>query len=404
MAKRSCSILIAWFCLISFGVVHAESFPYRDGEVLVSLKPGASINALAALYGAKVKRFLGLDVFLLGTQIGSEALLVSRLSGNATVNLSELNYIASVSDLSQSSQAFVDQQSQAFVDQQSQAFVDANFPPVLTQQPSMIQIQGAEAQLLASGEGVTVAVVDTGITAHPMFVNKTAPGYDFVDRDGNPSDVPGGPGYSHGAHVAGLVLLTAKKSLIMALRAFANSGTGSEAEIYEAMIFAVDRGARVINCSFGLKTRSAALDRAIDYASARGVLVVAAAGNSGEPKLDFPSRNNGTMSITGVGLNDVKADFSNWGPQADVSAPAVWLYSAYGDDQLAWWSGTSFAVPLVCGEAALILSIKPAATVNKVMSIIMSSPDDIGALNPDYAKSLGAGRINCLNAVVLAMQ
>jgi len=279
MAKRSFSILIIWICLISFGAVNAQSIPYRAGEVLVALKPGGNITLLAATYGATVKRFLGVNVFLLGTPLGSEQLLVSLLSGNLTVNWSELNYVLPVSDMSQYSQAFVDQRSQAFVDQRSQAFVDGDFPPELTQQPSMLQIKATEAQLLASGEGVTVAVVDTGITAHPMFVNKTVPGYDFVDRDGNPSDLPGGPGYSHGAHVAGLVVLTAKKSLIMALRAFDNNGKGSVADIYEAMIYAADRGARLINCSFGLTTRSAALDQATSYASAHGVLVVAAAGN-----------------------------------------------------------------------------------------------------------------------------
>ena len=404
MAKRSFSILILCICLISFGAVNAQSIPYRAGEVLVALKPGSNINALVATYGATVKRFLGLNVFLLGTQIGSEELLVTLLSRNLSVNWSELDYLLPVSDVSQYSQAFVDQQSQAFVDQRSQAFVDGNFPPELTQQPSMVQIKATEAQLLASGQDVTVAVVDTGITAHPMFVNKTVPGYDFVDRDSDPSDLPGGAGYSHGAHVAGLVLLTAPKSLIMALRAFANDGKGSVADIYEAMIYAVDRGARLINCSFGLTTRSAALDQATSYASAHGVLVVAAAGNRSQPNLDYPSLQKEALGITGVDSNDVKADFSNWGPQADVSAPAVQLYSSYGDDQLAWWSGTSFAVPLVCGEAALILSIKPTATVNDVVSIIISSPDNIDDLSPMYAKSLGAGRINCLSAVALALR
>ncbi len=404
MVKRSFSILILWICLISFGAVNAQSIPYRAGEVLVALKPGGNITLLAATYGATVKRFLGLNVFLLGTPLGSEQLLVSLLSGNLTVNWSELNYVLPVSDMSQYSQAFVDQRSQAFVDQRSQAFVDGDFPSELTQQPSMVQIKATEAQQFASGEGVTVAVVDTGITAHPMFANKTVPGYDFVDRDRNPSDLPGGPGYSHGAHVAGLVLLTAKKSLIMALRAFDNNGKGAVADIYEAMIYAVDGGARLINCSFGLTTRSAALDRATGYASAHGVLVVAAAGNRSQPNLDYPSLQKEALGITGVDSNDVKADFSNWGPQADVSAPAVWLYSSYADDQLAWWSGTSFAVPLVCGEAALILSIKPTATLNDVVSIIISSPDNIDDLSPMYAKSLGAGRINCLSAVALALR
>ncbi|PYV36393.1 MAG: alkaline serine protease, partial [Acidobacteria bacterium] len=153
-----------------------------------------------------------------------------------------------------------------------------------------------------------------------------------------------------------------------------------------------------------LTTRSPALDQAVSYASGRGVLVVAAAGNRSQPNLDYPSLQKEALGITGVDSNDVKADFSNWGPQADVSAPAVSLYSSYGDGQLAWWSGTSFAVPLVCGEAALILSIIPTATVNQLVSIITSSPDNIDDLSPMYAKSLGAGRINCLSAVKLALR
>jgi thermitase len=247
---------------------------------------------------------------------------------------------------------------------------------------------------------VLVAVIDTGVDFnHPFFLNRLSnQGYDFVDLDTVPQDEPGGGGYGHGTFVAGLIGVTAPGARILPIRAFGPDGTGSSFDIANAIFYAADRGAKVINLSFGFRSRDAFVEEAINYAYTKAFLV-SAAGNDNIKGLHFPSIKNKTLIVAATDDRDRKAEFSNYDKDVDVSAPGVQIYSTYPGRRYAWWSGTSFAAPLASGQAALLLQLNPRYSNNSLFNIIRSTGIDINAANPNFVNSLGK-RIDCKNAVL----
>jgi subtilisin family serine protease len=143
------------------------------------------------------------------------------------------------------------------------------------------------------GEGVKVAVVDTGIdTAHPGFAGRLAPSSewrDFIENDNNPMEPTGGSAYGHGTAVAGLILQVAPKATILPIRVLNSNGQGNLDHVILAINHAVNVGARVINLSLGAFEWYQPLVDAINFAGSRGVWVVASAGNQGK-KMKLPIR------------------------------------------------------------------------------------------------------------------
>jgi subtilisin family serine protease len=235
---------------------------------------------------------------------------------------------------------------------------------------------------------------------HPAFAGRILyPNFDFVDNDGNPQEVMGGTGSGHGTFVSGLVALTAPGSLIMPLRAFGPDGSGTSFNLAKAIRFAADNGAQVINMSFGLLDRDKLIEDALEYAYQR-VYMVAAAGNDNLNSLHFPAeRKSKTLAVTSTDVRDLKAAFSNFNRDVQVSAPGVDLYSAYPGNRWAIWSGTSFSTALVTGEAALVLQLNPNLNRTAMNALMTNSGVNIDALNPAYAEMLGQVRIDFLDAV-----
>jgi len=245
-------------------------------------------------------------------------------------------------------------------------------------------------------------VIDTGIDPqHPLFAGRIAwPVYDFVDGDGDPTDVGPGVGYGHGTFVAGLIVLAAPRATIMPLRAFGADGYGTSFNIAKAIRFAADNGARVINMSFGMTEEDSLVKDAIVYAGQKSYMV-AAAGNDNDNFIHFPaSLAARTLSVTSTATGDIKAPFSNFASEMNVSAPGVSVYSAYPGKAWAYWSGTSFSTALVSGEAALLIALKPESTRTDLNTVIKTSGTNIDPLNPDYAKQLGKVRVDYQAAIL----
>ena len=218
---------------------------------------------------------------------------------------------------------------------------------------------------------------------------------DMSDRFYGNNDVKGPVG-RHGTHVAGIIGAVrnngkgmdgvAADVQIMPIRAIPN-GDEYDKDVANAVRYAVDNGARIINMSFGksYSPKSEAVAQAFRYAVDHGVLIVHAAGNNGhnnEQHTHFPHRNaeGGTQEIPGwieVGASTSKADenlpaqFSNFGKTAvDVFAPGVGLYAPLPGNQYGALSGTSMATPVVSAVAALILSQHPSFSPEEVKKII----------------------------------
>jgi len=371
----------------------------REGEVVVRLRPGASLQTVSSRYSSSIqKRLDSTNQYLLKLardQKVEDAL--SSLKADSEVLEASPNFNLQSAEIRHNSQAYIDHNSQAYIDGES----PANF---YGQNP-LAGVHLNEAHLVSQGAGVKVAVIDTGIDfTHPLFAGRIAgPNYDFVDDDTDPQEVAGGNGYGHGTFVAGIVALTAPQATIMPLRAFDSAGIGTSFDIAEAICFAADNGAQILNMSFGMLSADPAIDAALDYAYGR-VYMVAAAGNDNLPLLHFPAaRTTRTLAVTSVTDNDLKASFGNYHLDTGVSAPGVNIYSAYPGGLWANWSGTSFSTPLVAGEAALLLALRPTWDSVAMNTAIRSSGVNIDPLNPAYLFKLGQVRIDFLEAVNYAV-
>jgi thermitase len=243
--------------------------------------------------------------------------------------------------------------------------------------------------------------LDTGAQLdHPALIDNfgNAGRYDFVEGDKNPSDRPLGKDtdcdgekdemVGHGTHVAGIVDITAPEAKIMPLRV-----------LDKAVYFAAHNGANVINLSLGSPNRSKLLQEEIKDATAGGVLVAAAAGNSNSILAEYPAAGNGVaasaeglVAVTSVNQYDQKSDFANYGRWVDIAAPGESIRSAFPVSKYAYWSGTSMATPFVSGDAALIHAVDGTLGPAGVENRIRCSARSLFATDPIYAAMLGAGR------------
>jgi hypothetical protein len=243
-------------------------------------------------------------------------------------------------------------------------------------QPALVAVRAQRAHTRATGAGVVVAVLDTGIDpTHELFQGRLLPGTDLVDpadQDG-PLEVPGAEGelgFGHGTFVAGLVLAAAPDAVVMPVRVLGPDGRGTVSAIVAGIEYAVENGAHVVNLSLGMRPRSEILGDAVRFALANGVVVVAATGNRADlTATDFPSRMRGAVGVTA--LDETfrrRAPFASSALRTTLGAPGTDLVGPYPDptDRFVAWSGTSFATALVSGGAALVLERSPGLRPNQV--------------------------------------
>ncbi len=228
---------------------------------------------------------------------------------------------------------------------------------------------------------MTVAVIDTGIDLnHPAFTGKLVAGYDFVDDDNDPSEVGTfytNPVYGHGTHVAGIVAQTAPGAKIMPIRILNTEGVGELWRVTQAIIWAAENGADVVNISFGYPTNPDLLKDLIDacddgvtidgktFAGLQDIVVVSGAGNGGNDVPIYPAGNRLDAQV-GVAASNrldklwVNSTISNR-TDRDVRAiaPGENIVSSIPNGRYAVWSGTSMAAPIVSGVAALMRQKEP---------------------------------------------
>jgi subtilisin family serine protease len=366
------------------GVASAQTgVSYEEGTVVVQLKK-KNANQVARRHNMTVLEDLGDNFYLFGiNNARTVEQAVDELEADTqNVISAEPNYLLVVPEVD----ARKLQRSIGHVDGDAAAYAD---------QYALDLIQAADAQAIADGSNVIVAVVDTGVdTTHPAFA-RVVQGYDWADHDSDPSETGFGDAYGHGTMVAGVIVLVAPQAIIMPVRAFDSEGVGKASDVSNAIRYAARQGAVIINMSFGLPVVSAPIQAAINFASRRGVVLIASAGNNNTSLPPFPASDPQVMAVAATDSADLKASFSNYGSYISVSAPGVDIHSAYPGGTYATWEGTSFAAPFVSGEAALVVS----QAGGNARQTIQSTAVNIDALNPNYSGLLGSGRIDCLAAV-----
>jgi len=265
------------------------------------------------------------------------------------------------------------------------------------------------------GSGITVAVIDTGISRVPdLQKTKFVKGYDFVNDRVEAEDDSG-----HGTHVAGTVAQStnngygvagvAYEASLMPLKVLDGYGSGTVADIAEAIKFAADNGADVINMSLGGGGDSQLMHEAIKYAHHKGVAIIAAAGNANQNAAAYPARYPQVISVAALDSSGEKAPYSNFGAGVDISAPGGseagkilqnTIDPETGEAVFAGFQGTSMAAPHVAGVAALVKALG-VQEPDQVFSVLQKSSR---VIQDDALNYFGAGQLDAAGAVKLAMQ
>jgi len=254
---------------------------------------------------------------------------------------------ASGSFLDQSSGSFLDQSSGSFLDQSSGSFLDQSSASFLDGRPVLNMIGAGNAA------------------------------------------------YGHGTLCAGLIAAVAPRAMVMPLRVFDDNGEADIFTITKAIRYAIRNKVGVINMSFGISTNSRTVREAVAAAIAANIVVTGSAGNANSSTPQYPASYSSVLSVAATDLADKKGSFSNYGSSISVSAPGVNIISAYPGGYYAVVSGTSFAAPIVAGEAALVRSKHVFGGADAIVRGIVN----IDAQNPQYVGKLGKGRIDVTSGV-----
>ena len=289
--------------------------------------------------------------------------------------------------------------------------------PLLKDQWHMDRIGASRAWDFATGRGVTVAVVDTGIACEnygpftkgsDLADTECVPGWNFVTKNEHANDDQG-----HGTHVAGTIAQSTNNGIggagiafharLMPVKVLNEGGYGTTADVADGIRWAAEHGAQVINLSLGGPRNSRVLQKAVDFAVSRGVVVVAAAGNSGG-RVGYPGASEGVIGVSASGPDDKLAKFSSRGDGVDIAAPGVNVTQQTicnkGREKcqlFASYNGTSMASPHVAGAAALVVSL--GVTEPRAVEDALKRSARVVDTSEGAKKLYGAGILQAADAV-----
>ena len=384
---RSLSLLLAAALAALGSHTLAQRVDTGEVQLIVKMKPSmpeavfkGKLNARGATQRSEIR---GIAARVIRAPKASADLLKGELARDANIEYVEPDFIA-------------------------QALGTSNDPYfVQGSQWHLSKIQAPTAWDTTTGSSTqVVAVIDSGVRAsHPDLVGKVLVGYDFVANDNDANDENG-----HGTGVAGTLSPRSNNQIgvcgvawanpILPVRVLDANGSGNYSAIANGIIYAADRGAKVINLSLGGTSSSRALQDAINYAWNKQCVIVAAAGNNGSNVAFYPAACTNVVAVSATNASDTRPTWSNFGSYVDVSAPGVDILSVYGTDQYAAWNGTSFSSPVASGVVALMAAANSTLTNVQLVDLLIKNSDDIGALGKDVY--YGSGRVNANRAVTAA--
>jgi len=367
-------------------VEQAEAAGLRPTELIVDFRDDITAQALAATgyvetpisdYSAQ-DRLYRIDF----DSADQAAAALARLSRDPDVESVDYDSLATIPPDEQAEEAAASAGSMEAECGAKTGEAAADFPndACFKYQWHLRQIGMPEAWKRGTGSGVVVAVIDTGVTqVGDLAGTKFVPGYNFIANNTNAADDHG-----HGTHVAGTIAESTNNRIgvagvaygatIMPLKVLSARGSGSMAGIAQAIRWAADHGAGVINMSLGGPFAVGAIASAVKYAHGKGVVIVAAAGNDGHGRVGYPARYPGVIAVAATQFDESTTFYSNWGPQIDIAAPGgntrvdqngdgkpdgvlqhTIVPGDIGRTDYLWFMGTSMASPHVAGVAALVM-------------------------------------------------
>ncbi|MDP9799236.1 subtilisin family serine protease [Catenuloplanes nepalensis] len=287
------------------------------------------------------------------------------------------------------------------------AFVDRNHvaakadvtpdDPFYPEQWGLRKVNVPGAWSMTTGDPVTVAVLDTGVNEVSDLAGRVLPGYDFINDDANPADDEG-----HGTAVASVIGGRGDDGTGMAgvcwdcrilpVKVLDSEGSGDYLSIAKGIRYAADHGAKVINMSLAGAASSPLLNTAVQYATEKGSLVIAAAGNEDTAVRQYPAAIPQVLSVGGSTSGDGRYSWSNYGTSwVDIAAPGCNVAQDYRSRGYVDFCGTSSATPLVAGVAALMQSRAPSVSGAYLGTVLSLSSSKLGWVRH--------GRINAGRAV-----
>lgn len=380
--SRFVSIVFTLYVVLSAGTgwANAASSLYGDEEIIVKFKEGTSITSTLKKHDLKIEKSISkLKVHKVRfNKNKTRDSVLQSLSKDSTVEYAQPNYTYTA--------------------------IQIPNDPSYNAQWGLPRIKANLAWDISWGnDSITIAVVDTGVDAnHPDLSANLVYGYNAITNTSNTDDDQG-----HGTHVAGIasgiinnnrgIAGVSGKSKIMPIKALSSTGSGYTSDIGEGIMWAADRGAKVINLSLGGPYYDQYLQDSVNYAYNKGALIIAAAGNSNTSAPSYPAALNNVVAISAVDQSNSRASFSNYGSYIDLAAPGVSIYSTTYDGGYGYKSGTSMAAPFVAGAAALIWSLDNNKSAGEIETILKSTAYDLGYLGRDDA--FGYGLIDVYNAI-----
>ena len=290
--------------------------------------------------------------------------------------------------------------------------------------------------VLRDASSVIIGIVDSGSDlqhedlASNIFLNMADPvngidddkdgyidnylGWDFIGNSASTMIEDNNPDVTsdttdHGVHVSGIasavsnnakgVASIAFNAKLMIIKVGADNNGRAIYKGYEGIKYAADHGAKIINCSWGGPGGGQFGQEMIDYAVAKGSLVIAAAGNESTEEPGYPAAYKGVFSVASVNNSDIKSSFSNYGYTVDISAPGSSIYNTLNGNKYGSQSGTSMSTPMVASAAALVKAKYPNYDGQQIGEVLRTTADPIDATNPTFANKLGRGRLNVFNAL-----
>lgn len=377
------------------------------GQIIVKFRDNGAAAGLLRQHGLSEGTGIGsTGAHLVKVPAGKEAQLIQSLSRNPAIEYAEPDELVTATT---ADDYYFDRQ--YALNNEGQAFTNTKGDIGIAAGTADADVDAAEAWGVATGNGIKVAVLDSGVDLnHEDLSSKVVARANFsgaASADDN---------YGHGTHVAGIVAAVHNSDgvagvcpgcTVLAGKILNDSGVGSSSGLANGINWAVSNGAKVINMSVGVRA-SRTLETAVNNAWNKGVVLVAAAGNGGSQTKIYPAGYPNVIAVAATDNKDAKASFSTYGASwVDVTAPGVNVYSTFPNHPFYLakpnnrslnydvGNGTSMSAPIVAGVAALAWSSNPGATHTSIRAKVESTADKISGTGTYWAH----GRVNAFKAV-----